>query len=223
MAQKNQPAVQEEQEVSNVSGLEKFVKGNQKWMEWLLVAIIVIIFGVLAINKWYLTPAKEEARGQMFNAERLFSQGDFETALNGDGNILGFKDVAEQYGNKAGKSVWFYAGVAALQTGDNDSAIKYLKKYKGKDKIMKARALCCLGDAYANLGDNGSALSYFKKAAKTADNEFAAGYMMKAALICEETGDDAQALSLYKEIQTKYPQTLEGYEVDKYISRIENK
>lgn len=223
MAQKNQPAVQEEQAAPAVSGLEKFVKGNQKWMEWLLVAVIVIIFGILALNKWYLTPAKEEARGQMFNAERLFAQGDYETALNGDGNILGFKDVAEQYGSKAGKSVWFYAGVAALQTGDNETAVSYLKKYNGKDKILKARALCCIGDAYANLGDKTGALSYFKKAAKTADNELAAGYLMKAAAICEETGDTAQALSIYKEIETKYPQTLEGYEIDKYISRIENK
>ena len=36
-------------------------------------------------------------------------------------------------------------------------------------------------------------------------------------------GKDAEALKLYKEIETRYPQSVEGYDIQKYISRIENK
>ena len=49
-----------------------------------------------------------------------------------------------------------------------------------------------------------------------------ATYLFKAALVSEETGDLDGALKLYKEIEDKYPQTLEGYDIQKYISRIEN-
>ena len=52
---------------------------------------------------------------------------------------------------------------------------------------------------------------------------YRAGYLLKAGTLCEEMGDDAQALKFYQEIKTRYPQTIEAYEIDKYISRIENK
>ena len=35
-------------------------------------------------------------------------------------------------------------------------------------------------------------------------------------------GDNAKALSFYKAIKDKYPTSLEGYDIDKYITRIES-
>ena len=67
------------------------------------------------------------------------------------------------------------------------------------------------------------ALGYFEKAAAKVDNMFAAGYLLKAGLVAEKLGDDAKALSFYKTIKDKYPQSMEGYDIDKYIGRIENK
>ena len=141
---------------------------------------------------------------------------------NGDGNILGFNDIIANYGNKAGKSAYLYAGLSNLHLGNNEEAVALLRKYKVKDKIMQGRALCALGDAYSNLKDYANALASYKKAAALDENPLAAGYLLKAALVCEETGDMAGALNLYKEIETKYPQTLEGSDIQKYISRIEN-
>ena len=79
------------------------------------------------------------------------------------------------------------------------------------------------GDAYVGLEDYKAALGYFEKAAAKADNMFAATYLLKAAQVCEELGDTDKALSLYKQIKEKYPQSIEGYDVDKYISRINSK
>lgn len=215
--------VQEEQPEVQVSSFEKFVKKYQNILTWGIVGILVIVFGILAINRWVVKPAQEEARGQMFTAEQLFAAGEFETALNGDGNNLGFAQVAEQYGSRAGKAVWFYAGICAYNTGDYEAAVSYLKKYNGKDKILKARALCCLGDAYVNLDRKDAALNCFRKAAALEENIYRAGYLLKAGIVCEEMGDEAQALKYYKEIETRYPQSMEAYEIQKYISRIENK
>ena len=92
-----------------------------------------------------------------------------------------------------------------------------------KDEILKARALACKGDAYAGLEKYKEAVGCYEKAAGVVDNMFAAAYLLKAGVACEELGDDAKALSFYKKIKDQYPQSMEGYDIDKYISRIENK
>ena len=222
MANNNQKGTQQEQVATTVNGVEDFFKNNQKWIEWALIALLLIIFGIFALNRWVIAPAKAEAQGQMFQAEQSFRNGDFETALNGDGNVLGFNDIIDNYGKRAGKAVRLYAGLCNLQLGNNEEAIAQLKQYKGKDKIMQGRALCAIGDAYSNLKEYDNALAAYKKAAALEDNELTATYLFKAALVSEETGDTQGALKLYKEIQTKYPQTMEGYDIQKYISRIEN-
>ena len=52
---------------------------------------------------------------------------------------------------------------------------------------------------------------------------FAAGYLLKAGAVAEKLGENAKALSFYQTIKDQYPQSMEGYEIDKYIGRIENK
>ena len=51
---------------------------------------------------------------------------------------------------------------------------------------------------------------------------FSATYLLKAGMTYEELGQYGQALAAYKEIKDRYPQSMEGYDIDKYISRIEN-
>ena len=154
-------------------------------------------------------------------AEQNFRAGNYEVALNGDGNALGFVQVMDEYGKKAGKAVYFYAGVCELQLGEWEQAIKYLEAYKGKDTILAARATACIGDAYVALEDYSKALGYFEKAAANADNMFAAGYLLRAGIVAEKLGENAKALSFYKKIKDQYPQSMEAYDVDKYIGRIE--
>ena len=157
----------------------------------------------------------------MYPAEANFRAEEYELALNGDGNVLGFAQIIDEYGKKAGKAAYFYAGVCELQLGNWDSAISYLSKYNGKDEILLARATACIGDAYVGLNDYAKAVTYFEKAAATADNMYAAGYLLKAGVTYEELGQNDKALAAYKKIKDKYPQSMEGYDIDKYISRIE--
>jgi len=220
---KNKQAQEEPQIESQPTGLEAFLKKYRNLIEWCIIGILVIVLGIMAINKWVIAPARQEARSQSFVAEQKFRAGDYQTALEGDGNNLGFAQVLDQYGRKADKAINLYAGLCCLNLGNNEEAIEYLKKYNGKDKILKGKALCCIGDAYANMGNNDAALAYFKKAAAAEDNLYRATYLFKEGLIYEEMGKDEDALKCYKEIEVKYPQSYEAYEIAKYISRIENK
>ena len=207
--------------VEAVSKTEQFFNKNGKTLSIICAAIVVACAGVFCWHKFVHQPKVAEAQGQMALAEENFRNGDYELALNGDGNVLGFVQVLDEYGTKAGKSVNFYAGVCELQLGNWESAIKYLQAYKGKDEILAARAKACIGDAYTGLEDYNKALDYFEKAAAEVDNMFAATYLLKAGIVAEKLGDNAKALSFYKKIKDQYPQSMEAYDIDKYIGRIE--
>ena len=225
MAQENlkdQERLQEEQVAEKVSSVEKFFNENKKVIWGGLGAIIVIGVAVLCYHKFYAQPQKDEAAEQMYPAEANFRAENYELALNGDGNVLGFSQIIDEYGSYAGSAVYFYAGVCELQLGKYEEALSYLNKYKGKDEILKARALGCKGDAYEGLENYTEAVSCYEKAAGVADNMFAASYLLKAGIASEELGNKDKALSFYKKIKDQYPQSMEGYDIDKYISRIEN-
>lgn len=217
---KNQNA---EAVVEAVSKTEKFFNENGKLLSIIASAVVIVAVGIFCWFKFAYQPKVEEAQGQMAYAEQNFRAGDFELALNGDGNVLGFVQVMDEYGAKAGKSVYFYAGVCELQLGNWDAAIKYLNSYKGKDAILKARATACIGDAYVGLEDYAKALGYFEKAAAEVDNIYAAGYLLKAGVTAEKLGQNAKALGFYQTIKDQYPSSMEGYDIDKYIGRIENR
>ena len=209
--------------VEAVSKTELFFSNNKKTI---LAVISLIIIGCAAFflyHKFAVLPKQQEAMAQTYKAEENFRNAEYELALNGDGNVLGFAQLIEDYGTKAGKDIYLYAGICELQLGNYNEAIKYLSNYKGSDKILKARALACIGDAHIGLNDNKKAVSFFEKAASAADNQFAATYLLKAGVTYEALGENDKALASYKEIKDKYPMSMEAYEIDKYISRVETK
>ena len=214
---------QAEAVVEAVSKTERFFQENGKRLAIISAVFVALCVVVFCWFKFAYQPKVAEAQGQMAIAEQNFRAGNYEVALNGDGNALGFVQVMDEYGKKAGKAVYFYAGVCELQLGEWEQAIKYLEAYKGKDAILAARATACIGDAYVALEDYSKALGYFEKAAANADNMFAAGYLLRAGIVAEKLGGNAKALSFYKKIKDQYPQSMEGYDIDKYIGRIEAK
>ena len=207
--------------VEAVSKTEKFFNENGKLLGTISAAVVVACALVFCWFKFVHQPKVEEALGQMAVAEQNFRQGNFEAALNGDGNVLGFAQIIDEYGAKAGKAANFYAGVCELQLGNYESAINFLKAYNGKDAILSARALACIGDAYVGLENYETALGYFEKAAAVIDNMYAAGYLLKAGLTAEKLGQNEKALGFYELIKDQYSASPEGYEIDKYIGRLQ--
>ncbi|MBP5210957.1 MAG: tetratricopeptide repeat protein [Bacteroidales bacterium] len=220
---KHQPTENEQNVGQTVSSIETFLKENGNKISYVVIAILVIVAACLLFNRYVSAPKIQEALGQSFTAEQYFAQGDFEKALNGDGNALGLLDVIDEYGKKAGAIVYFEAGVCQLQLKNYNEAINYLNKYKGKDNIISGRAQCCLGDAYVGLGDFNKAISCYEKAIKVnGDNILSAQYLFKAGLVAEEMGQTEKALGYYDQIQVKYPQSPEAVDIDKYIYRVKN-
>lgn len=217
---KDKEALMQENIEQTVSATEQFLNNNKKTIIGALVAVVVIGLGILAYNKFVYQVQVEEAMAQAFPAETNFQNGEYELALNGDGNNLGFVQIIEDYGKKAGKAVYFYAGVCELQLGNYESALSYLKKYNGKEPILAARAKACEGDAHVGLENYSAAVAAYEAAVAKADNIFAATYLLKAGLAYEALGQKAQALKCYTTIQDSYPSSIEAYEISKYIARV---
>lgn len=213
-------AIRQENLEQTVSKTDKFFSENKKTLITVTAVVVVAILAVLAYSKFVYQPKCQEAMGETVAAENNFQAGNYELALNGDGNVLGFAQIIDDYGKKAGKAVYLYAGVSALQLGNYEEAISYLKKYNGKDAILAARALACQGDAYVGLEDYNNAVKAFNAAAAKSDNVFAAAYLVKAGVVYEKLGDKAAALKCYKTVADKYPQSIEAMDIDKYINRI---
>ena len=204
-----------------ISKTEEFLAKYKKHLIYSATGILVLLGLGFGYMKLIREPRRQEALAQMFPAESYFRADSFDLALNGDGNVLGFKDIIDEYKALPGKVIYFYTGVSELQLGNYTQAIEYLKKYNYGDEIIQARAYCNIGDAYAGLNDLDNALSWYKKAAHYKDNAYSAAYYKKAGIILEEKEDYSGALEMYKTIKDQYPQTIEGVEIDKYISRLE--
>ena len=223
MATKEKTKAQERQEnaVEQLSRTEQFYEKNKKWIWGVIILILVVWLAGLAYNRYIYQPKCAEAQEQMFPSEASFAAGEYELALNGDGNVLGFAQVIDEYGTKAGKAVYLYAGICSLQLGNYEEAISYLGRYRGKEPILKARALACEADAYVALENYSKAISLYKKAVAVSDNDFNAPILLKEGLAYKALGDNASALECYKSIRENYPQSIEAYDIDRFIAEVE--
>ena len=106
---KTQDTERAEEIAAQVSSSEKFYNEHKGLIWGVLGGIVVVGLAILGYSKFIYSPAVAEAQQAVFPAELNFQNGEFELALNGDGNTLGFADIIDQYGSKAGKAVYLYA------------------------------------------------------------------------------------------------------------------
>lgn len=200
---------------------EQFIENNKQMITSVIVGVIVIVGGYFGYTKMYLEPLQLDAEEQIWKAQSYFDKDSLELAMFGDGNYMGFEEIADEFsGTRAGDLANFYMGVISLRKGEFDLAIDYLESYSGNDIILSAIALGAIGDANMELDDAGKALEYYKKAANTNPNDFTSAiYLMKAGKVAEGLEDYSDAVSLYTEIKENYSDTKEGREVEKYLAR----
>ena len=204
---------------------EQFIEKNQKNLLRIVTIVVGLIALVFGVQNLYLKPLEKEANVEMYMAEIYFQKDSFNLALEGDGQYLGFLDIADEYGlTNAGELANYYAGICYLNMSDYDNAIEYLSQYSSDDIILSSLALGCIGDAYVELGDLDEGLDYYEDAVNNSDNKFTKPkYMLKAAMIHEHNGDYDKAIDLYKELQLNFKSSPEAAGIERYISRAENR
>ena len=200
---------------------EQFLEQNYKAL-FIGLVVIVVLVGLFWLGKIYLSKRNNEAQSQMYQAERYFEMDSLKLALDGDGNYLGFLDIANDYKfTVSGNLARYSAGICYLHLGQYQDAIDMLDKYSKKDKVIGSLAIGATGDAYIELGDTEKGLAKYIEAADYASNSFNTPlFLMKAGEIYELKSNYTEALKMYERIQTEYPESTEGMSIEKYIARV---
>lgn len=209
---------------------EAFFLKYEKAIVIAVVAVIVIIAGSIAYNTFYAGPREDKAATAMAKAQELFAAQQYELALKGDKSFEGFLQVASNYsGTDAANLANLYAGLCYANLDKWQDAVKYLDQFSTQDDaFISPSAMAALGNAYAHTKQIDKAVSCLKKAADMANSEAKDGVnisvaptcLMQAARLLESQNKNDEALSIYKEIKTKYVKSYYNSEIDKYIERL---
>lgn len=201
---------------------ERYIEENRKSLLFITGGIVVLVLIFFGWKYLYLKPRSEKAAVKMFWAEKYFGEDSFNLAINGHGDTLGFKKIVDDYGITAsGNLAKYYLGVSYLHVGKFDDAIKYLKDFDTDDEFLASETLGLIGDCYSEKNQTEDAIDYYLKAAKKEPNKLTSPiFLQKAAFLYEDKGDKDQALKLYQEIKSEFPDSQEAQQVDKYIARM---
>lgn len=229
MAKKKEQEIKGDQRLENIeeslTRTEQFIVGNQKTISIIVGVIVVIILAYFGFQRYYQQPKTQEAQEQMFMAQRFFESDSLDKALYGDGNSLGFVDIADEYSfTKPGNLANYYAGISFLKKGEFNQAIEYLEDFDSDDHILGPMAKGAVGDAYLELGESGKAAAFYIEAANQDDNDFTSPlFLLKAGQVYELVGDYTAAVDVYTRIKDDYSRSNEGRTVEKNIARAEAK
>ena len=216
-SEKNIVAVEEA-----LSKSEQFIERNQNILIGSVAVIVLLIAGYIGYTRFVLEPREQEARAEMFTAEKYFEQDSLRLALEGDGIHLGFLDIISDYRmTSTANLARYYAGISLLNMGEYEEAIDHLKKFRRRDQMLGAMALGAIGDAYLALEDTRNAIRYYNRAVDYRPNELTTpAFLMKLGMVHEHEGNYNNALEAYKRIRNEYPNTTEGRNVERFIARV---
>ena len=99
-------------------------------------------------------------------------------------------------------------------------AVEYLKNFNANDAMIAPAALGALGNCYAQLGEEEkAAATLMKAAAESNSHSLSPIYLLQAGQIYENLGQNAKAVEAYEQIKNKYFNSVQAYDIDKYIER----
>lgn len=215
---------------TTASKSEEWIIKHQKNIFIGLTAIVVVILGYMAYQKYVAEPKEIEAADELAYPKKHFEMAIsnevaadslFKMSLNGADGKYGFVDIVDNYGGtKAGNLANYYAGIAYLRLKDYKNAISYLSDFKSKDELLAPIAKGAIGDAFTDINQLKDALEYYEKAAELRDNTFTTPfYLFKAANTAYDLGNFEKAVTYFTKIKDAYPNSSEAVNIDLYINK----
>jgi tetratricopeptide (TPR) repeat protein len=185
-----------------------FTKYN-KIVYGVIIGILIIITGILAFNKFYLTPQSDKASLLIVKPIERFMMGDSTSvlvALEGDDEIDGFLTIAKGYSlTKTANTANYFAGLCYLKLNDKEEALNYLLKFKHKEEIHWYACQAVIADIYDDLGDSKNALKFYQKAVDGAtDPYFTPISLFKLGQMYEREEKWEKALETYTRIEKEF-------------------
>lgn len=207
-----------------IAASKSFFEKNKKAILFGVGGVLLIVIIALLYHQFYVVPRNNRAENSIFYAQQAFMNGEYEKALNGDGENMGFLAVIDEYKNtKSGNIACLYAAKCYEATEKYQEAIDMIDKFDGcGDDMISPAAIALQGNCYAELGQNDKAAELLVKAAKKADNNtISPNCLLQAGQLYVALGQADKALECYKQIKEKYQQNPIYREIDKYIEAVQ--
>jgi tetratricopeptide (TPR) repeat protein len=215
---------------ATASKSEQWIIKNQKAIFGLLAAVVLVILGYLAFQKYVQAPKEKEAADELAFPKVYFEEAMsnsvaadslFTLALEGADGKYGFVDVANNYSStKAGNLAHYYAGISYLKLKNYQEAIEYLEKFSSDDELLGPVAKGAIGDAFADINQANDAYDFYMKAANLKDNNFSTPlFLFKAGNTAMDLENFDNALAAFNRIKNDYPTSDEAKNIDIYISK----
>jgi len=209
---------------------EQWIIKNRKVIFGVLGAVVVVILGYLAYQKYVQVPKEKEAANELAFPKVYFEDAMtnsvaadslFTLALEGADGKYGFIDVAEKYsGTKAGNLATYYAGISFLRIKKYQEAIESLEKFSSNDELLGPVAKGAIGDAFADINQLDDAYDFYMKAANLKDNNFSSPlFLFKAGNTAMDLENYDKALKAFEKIKSNYPTSEEAKNIDIYINK----
>lgn len=203
-----------------LKGIESWYETNKKLLNSVLLGILVVVGGYFAYNKFLKAPKNRKASESIYTAQQLFAKDSMNLAAKGEGHYYGAEKVIEKYGGTdAGNLARFYAGRAALASGDFQKAITHFKEFDGAGTLPATVANGCIGDAYMELGKAEDAISYYKKATSDKNDVFLTPlYLERLGIVYLNKGQKEKAVEVFNRIKMEYGSSAQGRNAEKYLA-----
>jgi tetratricopeptide (TPR) repeat protein len=181
----------------------------------------VVILAIVSSVGYVFYSISQESKAQvaMIQAEQFLNVGDWDKALNGDAatNSVGFATIASLYsGTDSGNMAAYYAAVSAMNLGNNEGALTYIRMHDAPGDVVGLGAVTLRAVIEANAGNNEAAAEWYIKAAEMVESDtntpqqllLAAQHYLAAEL-------KSDALEIVEQILNDYPDSAQATEARK--------
>jgi tetratricopeptide (TPR) repeat protein len=213
------------------SKTEEWVVKNQKYIIGIIGAVALVVLAVMGYNKFVAEPQGKDAMNEMYTAKKYFddavsgisSDSLYSMALNGGEGKYGMLDVISEYGGTpAANLANYYAGMSYLNLKDYQNAVTYLSDFSSDDKMLNPISKGGIADAFVQLDQKEDALDYYEKAFNANVNDFTTPlYLMKAARVASDLGQNEKALGYLKRIKSEFSTSTQATQADVLIGKVE--
>ena len=188
------------------------------------VVLALLVVGYVGY-RYYMNTQNAEAREALGQVVRVYEQGSYQQALEGGSGQTGLLGIIDQYGGTStGNLARYYAGDAFYHLGDYERAIEQFQAFEKAETYLGASGYSGLAASHAELGNLQEAARFYEEAARVYENQATTPlYLEKAAQYYEEAGQLQEALSLYQEIESDFPESGAAENVAIEIQRLEMK
>ena len=186
-----------------------------------LVVLALLIAAIVGYNMWR-AGQQEQAQLALGSILNVYTEGNFETALEGTDTAPGLLEIAEQYGaTPTGEQATFFAADALFQLGRTDEADAMFADYDG-DGLLEASALAGRAAIAEQRGEHADAAALYAEAASAyASPATSPGYLLDAGRAYAEAGDAEASVAVLQQVVDEFPDAPEALTAQTELGRVQ--